>query len=61
MKDRYSYIAVFNAADEGISVEFPDLPGYLLCADNLDEAVKNAREALGLHPWGMERDNSTRV
>ncbi|MBQ1413222.1 MAG: type II toxin-antitoxin system HicB family antitoxin [Clostridia bacterium] len=57
MKNRYSYIAIFNAADDGISIEFPDLPGCLPCADNLDEAVKNAREALGLHLWGMERDN----
>lgn len=57
MKDRYSYIAIFDIADDGISIEFPDLPGCLPCADDLDEAVKNAREALGLHLWGMERDN----
>lgn len=57
MKDRYSFIAVFDVADDGISIEFPDLPGCLPCADDLDEAVKNAREALGLHLWGMERDN----
>lgn len=56
MKDRYSFIAVFNVADDGISIEFPDLPGCLPCADNMDEAVKNAREALGLHLWGMEQD-----
>lgn len=57
MKDRYSFIAIFNMADDGISIEFPDLPGCLPCADTLDEAVKNAREALGLHLWGMEQDN----
>lgn len=56
MKDRYSFIAVFNVADDGISIEFPDLPGCLPCADNMDEAIKNAREALGLHLWGMEQD-----
>lgn len=56
MKDRYSFIAVFNVADDGISIEFPDLPGCLPCADNMEEALKNAREALGLHLWGMEQD-----
>ncbi len=59
MKNRYSFIAIFNIADDGISIEFPDLPGCLPCADNMDEAIKNAREALGLHLWGMEQDNET--
>ncbi len=27
------------------------------CAHTTDEAVKNAKEAMGLHLWGMERDN----
>ncbi len=57
MKDRYSFIAIFNVADDGISIEFPDLPGCLPCADNMEEALKNAREALGLHLWGMEQDS----
>lgn len=57
MKDRYSFIAIFSVDDDGISIEFPDLPGCLPCADNMDEAIKNAREALGLHLWGMEQDN----
>lgn len=57
MKNRYSFIAIFNVADDGISIEFPDLPGCLPCADNMEEAFKNAREALGLHLWGMEQDN----
>ena len=56
-KDRYSFIAVFDCADDGISIYFPDLPGCFPCADTMDEAVKNAREALGLHIWGMEQDN----
>lgn len=59
MKDRYSFIAIFSVDDDGISIEFPDLPGCLPCADNMDEAIKNAREALGLHLWGMEQDNET--
>lgn len=59
MKNRYSFIAVFNIADDGISITFPDLPGCLPCADTLEEAVENAREALGLHLWGMEQDNES--
>ncbi len=58
LKDRYSYIAVFDYADDGISIEFPDLPGCCPCADrdDTDMAWKNAREALGLHLYGMEQD-----
>ena len=57
MKDTYIFPAVFDYADDGISIEFPDLPGCLPCADNVDEAVKNAKEALMLHLYGMEEDN----
>ena len=56
MKDRYSFIAVVYTDDDGVSVEFPDLPGCIPCAESIDEAVENAREALGLHLWGMEQD-----
>ena len=59
MKDRYSFIAVVYTDDDGVSVEFPDLPGCLPCAESIDEAVENAREALGLHLWGMEQDGET--
>lgn len=59
MKNRYSFIAIFNFADDGISIQFPDLPGCLPCANDLNEAFNNAREALGLHLWGMEQDNET--
>ena len=59
MKDRYSYIAIFSYEEDGISIEFPDLPGCYPCADKDDteNALKNAKEALGLHIWGMEQDN----
>ena len=58
MKDRYSYIAVFTYEEDGISIEFPDLPGCYPCADkdNIEKALENAKEALGLHIWGMEED-----
>lgn len=56
--DRYSFVALLNYADDGISIEFPDLPGCYPCADKDDTAMalKNAKEALGLHIWGMEQD-----
>lgn len=59
LKDKYSYIALFTYEDAGISIEFPDLPGCYPCADkdNTDEALKNAKEALGFHIWGMEQDH----
>lgn len=58
LKDRYSYVAVFSYDDDGICIDFPDLPGCCPCADKNDTemALKNAKEALGLHIWGMEQD-----
>lgn len=56
VKDRYSYVALFSYDDDGISIDFPDLPGCCPCADSTEEALKNAKEALGLHIWGMEQD-----
>jgi predicted RNase H-like HicB family nuclease len=56
LKDIYIYPAILSYAEDGISIEFPDLPGCLPCAHTTEEAAKNAREALGLHLWGMERD-----
>lgn len=59
LKDRYSYVAVFSYDSDGICIDFPDLPGCCPCADagDTDMALKNAKEALGLHIWGMEQDN----
>ena len=56
MKTYYSYPAFFYFDDDGISIEFPDLPGCLPCAHNQEEAFRNAREAMGLHLYGMEQD-----
>lgn len=36
---------------------FPDLPGCMPCASDIDEAMHNAKEALALHLYGMEEDN----
>lgn len=59
MTDTYIYPAILTYTESGISVEFPDLPGCLPCADTSEEAAKNAKEALGLHLWGMEKDGDT--
>jgi len=56
MKDTYIFPAVFSFADDGISIEFPDLPGCLPCADTVEEACRNAKEAMTLHLYGMETD-----
>ena len=56
-RDVYSYIAVVSFDNDGISIDFPDLPGCFTCAKNEKEIYKTAREVLGLHMWSMERDN----
>ncbi|HZK18046.1 MAG TPA: type II toxin-antitoxin system HicB family antitoxin [Clostridia bacterium] len=56
MKSLYTFPAIFEYADDGISIEFPDLPGCLSCADTTEEALINAEEALGLFLYGIERD-----
>ena len=58
-KDCYVYPAIFTYEDDGISVEFPDLPGCLTCVDATEEAIKMAKEALGLHLYGIEEENET--
>lgn len=59
LKISYSYPAIFEYDEDGISVSFPDLPGALTCGNDEDEAFRNAKEALGLHLFGMEQDNET--
>ncbi|MDR2558391.1 MAG: type II toxin-antitoxin system HicB family antitoxin, partial [Oscillospiraceae bacterium] len=45
-KDNYIFPAIFDYADDGISIEFPDLPGCLSCAFSDTEALYNAKEVL---------------
>jgi predicted RNase H-like HicB family nuclease len=54
--DYYTFPAFLYYDPDGISIEFPDLPGCLPCAKTTEEAFRNAREALGLHLFGMEQD-----
>ena len=55
-KDRYIYLAIFEYNEDGISVEFPDIPGCLTCGDTTEEALANAKEALELNMYGIEED-----
>lgn len=55
-KDRYIFPAIFDYAEDGISIEFPDLIGCLPCAHSDEEALKNAQEAMALHLFNMEKD-----
>lgn len=57
MKKTYAFPAILHYADDGISIDFPDLPGCTSCCDTTEEAVSDAKEAMGLHLWGMEKDN----
>lgn len=57
--NHYEFPAFFTYDEDGISIEFPDLPGCLPCAQTTEEAFRNAKEALGLHLFGMEQDGDT--
>ena len=46
MKDHYLYPAVFHYASDGISVEFPDLPGCLTCGPTTEDALYMASIAV---------------
>lgn len=56
MKDYYVFPARIFVDADGVSVDFPDLPGCLTCGDTEEEALKSAKEALALHLYGMEQD-----
>jgi len=54
---KLTYLAVFEPTETGYSVYFPDLPGCVSCGEDFEEAQKQAVEALGLHIYGMEKDD----
>ncbi|CAH8245564.1 type II toxin-antitoxin system HicB family antitoxin [Paenibacillus melissococcoides] len=55
MKDRYIFPAIFDYADDGISVKFPDLPGAFSCGETDEEAFRMAKECLALHLYGWNK------
>lgn len=57
MKDKYVYPALFSYDEDGISIEFPDLPGCFSCADTDEEALYMAEDVLGLWMVELEENN----
>lgn len=55
------YIAIIEDAgpEFAIGVWFPDLPGCFSAGDTIDEALKNAQEALSLFAEGLEEEERT--
>lgn len=49
----YTFNAIFSYEDDGISIDFPDLPGCISCGFSNDEALSMAKEALELYLHGM--------
>ena len=47
-KDLVVYPAIFEYADDGITITFPDLPGCISCAESQEEALYMAKDALGV-------------
>jgi len=45
-----------DGADKAVGIWFPDLPGCFSAGDDLDEALRNAPEALELYGEGLEED-----
>ena len=56
LKNDYIFPALFTYDADGITVEFPDLPGAITAGDTEDEALLMAKECLELHLYGMEED-----
>ena len=52
------YIAIIEDAgpDHAIGVWFPDLPGCTSAGDDIDEALRNAPEALELYAEALQED-----
>ena len=47
-KDLAVYPAIFEYADDGITITFPDLPGCISCAESQEEALYMAKDVLGV-------------
>ncbi|OBU84525.1 type II toxin-antitoxin system HicB family antitoxin [Chromobacterium subtsugae] len=45
-------------ADHAYGVTVPDLPGCFSAGDSIDEAIRNAREAIDFHLEGLDEDGA---
>ncbi|PKM49094.1 MAG: pilus assembly protein HicB [Firmicutes bacterium HGW-Firmicutes-7] len=57
LKDNYTFPSIFSYDDDGISVEFPNLPGCLTFGTTTEEAINKAKEAMALHISSIEDDH----
>lgn len=53
---KITYLAVLERSEEGYGVYFPDLPGCISYGKDIEDARKNATEALELHFYGIEKE-----
>jgi len=53
------YIAILEDAgtDRAVGVWFPDLPGCFSAGDSLDEALRNAPEAIALYAQSLAKEH----
>ena len=56
---KYIYPAIFTPEPDGISVDFPDLPGCYTDGATVEEAFENAEDALSLMLWLLEKEKQT--
>jgi predicted RNase H-like HicB family nuclease len=52
------YVAIVedSGPDKAVGVWFPDLPGCFSGGDNIDEALRNASEAVALYAEALAKD-----
>jgi predicted RNase H-like HicB family nuclease len=57
----HHYVAIVEDAgpEKAIGVWFPDLPGCFSAGDTLDEAIRNAPEAITAYAEALERQGRT--
>ncbi|NLO08304.1 MAG: HicB family protein [Clostridiales bacterium] len=54
---KLTYLAVLEPSKDGYGVYFPDVLGCISYGKDIEEAQQNAKEALELHIYGMEKSN----
>jgi len=59
MRDFYIYPAIFTYKDDGVAVEFPDLPGCVTGGDTAEEAFRMAQDALEGYLSILEEDGDS--
>jgi predicted RNase H-like HicB family nuclease len=52
MQQQYFTAIIEAGGNSGYGVYFPDLPGCVSAGDTIEEAARNAEEALSLHLRG---------